>query len=472
MQLTFGRAGQRVGSASFRLEIDGVLLRQALRTMPTRGFSVIELCLAFLILGLSFLPVIGLFSSSGRQSRQTADYGLAVTLEEKVAEDIRLANWENTHLPEQLLSDPSFTATLPIVDGQSPFFASIEDARPPFGQIQSGVDPGIEGSFRSLFHEVSTFRLGLSQKSESLATGSVTDLTLNMDWVDYRRQTQSLPLLVRLARYGSWIASPEQVHDREQANESVRQLLYPTRAGQTLAAVAASTGADLGVVQTLGDTAVLAKAVSDSKSRFAAATATLRSAVFASVLPEDSVRKQLTLAREYERQCSTCLVIVTYLASPIKTLARSFDPAKLGTPRPAKSTYASVLQNLDDVLGLFHSTLSEALRWYVRAYNASFVKGMAPRPRIRAFMKILELTKLRTLATNAQDTAYLQKILTDFERHQDGRNSNFASFARHELSVGRDVATLRQNYPLTRLQAINDFQDNIVSAVNKVLSAP
>src|SRR5207249_3063598 len=62
-----------------------------------RAFSVLEVLIAFLILGLAVLPVLGLFSSTGMEARQTSDYALGIVITEKVAEEMRLAAWEDTH---------------------------------------------------------------------------------------------------------------------------------------------------------------------------------------------------------------------------------------------------------------------------------------------------------------------------------------------------------------------------------------
>ena len=54
-----------------------------------RAFSVLEVLIAFLILGLAVLPVLGLFSSTGMEARQTSDYALGIVITEKVAEEMR-----------------------------------------------------------------------------------------------------------------------------------------------------------------------------------------------------------------------------------------------------------------------------------------------------------------------------------------------------------------------------------------------
>lgn len=45
------------------------------------GISLVEICIAFAVLGLSMLPILSMFSSAGRQAGQTSDFGTAIALQ-------------------------------------------------------------------------------------------------------------------------------------------------------------------------------------------------------------------------------------------------------------------------------------------------------------------------------------------------------------------------------------------------------
>lgn len=211
-------------------------------TARRAGLSLAELGVAALILGLAMLPVINLFSASGRQARQTSDHALAVTVSEKVAEELRLANWENVYSPEDVLADPTLARDRPVVDAGSSFFAGLEDVVPPWGLITT-EDPGITSAATALYRELKTFRVRLGARPRSLpTTGAALDIALDVKWIDFKRSDQSIDLPLTLGFYGTWGSVPRVVEDRTAADSKICSSFYPTIVGRTLPDAVAEAG--------------------------------------------------------------------------------------------------------------------------------------------------------------------------------------------------------------------------------------
>jgi len=434
-----------------------------------RGLSLVELSLAFLILALAIVPVISLCATSVRQVRQTSDYGLAITLEEKVAEEARLATWENVHFADQVDTASSYAVGLPVVEGSSPFFRAIEDDRLPYGEIRDEVDQPISPMYTSLHRELGTFQFGVSSEQVSLTTGEALDMKLHLCWIDFQQSLREIALDVRLARRQSWVPPPSDVEVRDRADNLVRDLFYPGQSPRTLNEVASKTTADLATIRNVGDVAMLSKAFADSTADFRSEVARAESATTAAKDPQVSARSQLALGRAHEKRAATCLSLLCYMIGPLKALAATFEPAKLGNPPPGKSAYAQPILALTNISTAFSDSLGRACEAYTKAYNEPLGVAMSPRLRVRTFMKVLETTKLMVLTTGPADTSTLKTILAGFEKFHFGRNPNFAKFAEAESKLCVDLATLKSAYPAARYEAFQEFRNVAAQASAKLL---
>ena len=433
------------------------------------AFSIVEVVLAFLILGLSLLPVVNLFTSSSRQAAQTSDFGLAITLTEKVAEELRLANWENAHLLDQIEADPSMGIETPVVDGQSPFFAAIEDRSPPFGQIQVGVDPGITSDFGTLRKELSSFRIGFSTRPTALATGSVLDLTLKTVWSDFQGKRRELPLEVRLARHHAFTPLPPAIASRKEADERIVSLLYPGKAGQSLTSLVAASNGDLATIRNVGDVALLSKALSDSEAEFSGQVLAAQRSVANESSPIPKARAQIGLARLFERRAALCLFTLCYAVRPLQELADSFEGAKLGDPRPDRNRWYPHFLRIGGVAWSFDRALTSARDSYMVACARPISDGLRPRVWVRSLFKALACEKLKVVTSGPASTSTLVRILADFEKWTDGRNVNFGSYVRSEKGICRSVDSLKSSIPENRYRSWQEFRRAASAATVRVI---
>lgn len=430
-----------------------------------RGVSLVEIALAFVILGLAILPVLTLIGGSGRQAAQTAEYSLALALEQKVAEELRAGAWENVHLADTLAGDPSFAVPLPIVDGISPFFATVEDSAAPFGETITGRDAGIAVEYPVLHRQVNGFTLLCRAEPAPITEGAALDCQLVMQWSDPVVTGRRLDLDVRLPRRVRVTRAPPEVEDRDVADPLIVEMLYPAEIGRPLDAIAATHNADARLVRALGDAALVSQALTDSTTAVRVQAEAAAAAIAAAPGTLAAARAQLAVARLHERRAALLLQAAAYLLEPLRGLAGA-EVARLGAPPPALPRAIPGLQAIAGLPAAFERELLRARADYAAAYAQGAV--LRPRQRMRVLMKLLEVSKVAALAVGPADTGPIRQILADLERLQDGRNRNFAQFARAEARLCADIGALRARYPATTFDAVRELRNVAPEALRRV----
>jgi hypothetical protein len=442
--------------------------------MVRRGISLVELGIAFLIVGLGVLPLISLFSTAGQQARQTADYGLALTMTEKVAEELRLQNWEDIHQTELLDSVKDQLGRNPVVDGKSPFFTPIEDQADPQGLLRGGEDPAITSRYATLYNALTTFSLEGKGVPRTLpVTGQVVDFNLDMQWSDFRQRLKELPLTVSLGCYGYVTAPPSIMEDRNAADLRITTILLPQFSGQSLAAACGNTGARLEILRAIGDVVLMVQSFTSSQADFDAKVATLKAARRTATEPAELARIALTLGRLHEARAARYLQGLYYLAAPMLSLAAvPFKVEYLGAPPPKRTSYLVAMFGLEDVAYGYEDSITAARLEYLRAFRSPLLESLPPRVRIRVFMRLLEVRKLEALTLNPPALAIVQQMLDAFAKFEDGRNPNFYHFAQFETDLAKTKETLAAAYPApARFTSYRQFGQFVAKAVRNVISA-
>jgi hypothetical protein len=261
--------------------------------------------------------------------------------------------------------------------------------------------------------------------------------------------------------------------DRVRADDKIREFFYPARTGQTLAAAAAAEGADLATLRDLGDLVVLMEGVVALEETYDTDVARLRADAQAATSPSEKAARQLALARRLESHLIAYLQSMAYLARPLQQLSATFTTSKLGTSPPDPLNYRAHVLAAANYPWMFASTLYETLEEYARAYNDPVGRGLPPRVRVRAFMKLLELAKLQVVTTGPEDTAYLKGVLKDFRETHVGRNDNLARFAEAEADLCSSAETLEALYPSpARAKAWDEYVAAITTAAPRLIAPP
>ena len=409
--------------------------------MKTSGVSLVEILVALAILLVAVLPMFTLYSTTARQARQTGDYTLAVMLEERVAEDMRIASWENPHAVEDPRLNGDGTLA-PVVDGKSIYFRGLEDTAAPFGQIDDR-DRSIDASFPDLYAQLRTYAFGVKSARRALETqGEVLDLDLDMEWKDAGDHTRAMPLRTILPIIQPRITTPVPVQDRTAADAYIHQLLFSQRPqSETLTQAAAATQANLDALRALGDIMLVMGSFAVTRAEFDATRKSLTDAVTRASDPIERFRAEVGLGRYLEARTAVYVQAVVYLGDKV-TLLSSGPANRLGTPPPDPLIYRDELAMTAWLPGRLAEAVSDSATSYTAAYNDPGALDL-PRVRARVFMKLVELCKIQTLTAGPADPGHLQQILASYNVDAAGRNENFAAYGQAESQLCDSLDTLR-----------------------------
>lgn len=436
-----------------------------------RAVSVVELVLAFLVLALAVVPLVGLFGSAGQQNRQTSEHGLAMTLSSRFGEELRLAAWENVHQPRHVMGEPAYASRARVVESNSKLLEVIEDTHAPYGELREREDQGVTRAFADLHRQLSAFRARLgSVERPAPVSGTLLDLDVELSWVDAKEREIKRNLAIVVPAHPPFHAPPEGFGDPRAVDERIRELFFPAATGTLEAAVAAG-GGDLRATRNAGTVVLLMQSLQASDAPWGADVAQAAADRAAATTPAAKARAQLRVARLLESRAAQVLLVMDHLAAPLTELAATFTRAQLGAATLPQPAFADAAAALPAAPEYFADLLARAHGEYATAYNPPLGPALARRPRTRVLMKVLEIGKLRALTAGPEDLSQLRAILTDFARLEDGANVNFRAFARTELEDCRDVATLRQRYPPWRARAFETYRQQAAPASTRLAAA-
>lgn len=133
----------------------------------TRGFTLLEIMIGVFIISSMAIMFFYVVRSSSKESTFSSNYFSAIMIGQKVAEDIIGEYSINPYAEESLGLNTSLAKKTGIIDGDSVFFMALEDRRPPWGEIESAKDGGINELQEPLYSQMKGFLLGSSAVSDS-----------------------------------------------------------------------------------------------------------------------------------------------------------------------------------------------------------------------------------------------------------------------------------------------------------------
>lgn len=437
-----------------------------------RGLSFVEVTVAFSILVLAVIPILTLFGNTAQQTRQTGDYALAMMLQERVAEDMRIASWENPHAAE----DPSLVGDgtpQPVVDGKSPFFRGLEDTAEPYGQIDDEKDLTIDKSMPALYRQLSSYRFGAQAARRKLPTaGEVMDVGLEMQWRDGHDTARALKLDTVVPILSPRIAVPLLVRDRSAADGYIHGILYPDRApGETLDGAIAATAADPQTVRDLGDVLLIMGSLAATREDFDGHKKQLSDMIGLTSTNIDRFRAKVALGRFLEARTAAYIQSVTYLGDRVGVLSGARE-SKLGNPPPDAAIYADELVMAAWLPTRMAEAITDTATAYTDAYNDEAALQL-PRIRARVFMKILELCKIQALTAGLSDPAHLEAILASYNVAEEGKNINFQKYGEAEQKLCASLDNLRRAFASPKLiDGVVTITDKGPRAVQNLVPQP
>lgn len=413
-----------------------------------QALSLLEILLAVVVMVMAIIPISGLLSTANRQIHQTGDYSLGILLADRTAEELRLANWENPHLGDHLKMDPDYGRAIPVTDGKSRFYRTIEDSQEPHGLLQPGKDQTVDKTLQPLFHFVNDYTVTFATVQRTLPeTGVVVDLSLDTAWKDGGQVRRGIDLPVTLGRLSPNDTIPPGLVDRQGADEAIGTLFYPDRPGSPLNQIVAATGANLRTVRWLGDLVIIAQSLQASEPDHRSGVADLSRLLTEAVTPYNKAQVQIAVARAYERRAATYLQAMAYLAPGLSAVEANFKLEDLGDPPPPYAAWGMAPYTLPTIIQQFDYQLAMAESEALRAFASPVGDALPLRVRMKIFKKAIDLHRLRVLSTGPRDVALLKEMLTQFRDFHQGRNQNLAEFADHELTLADTPQSMEAFYP-------------------------
>jgi len=409
-----------------------------------KGFSLLEVVLAFLILGLALAPILSLFPSAGKQARQTSDVGQALALQERTAEELRVAAWENPHLARGLSLDPQCSQDLPVVDGGSPFFRAVENDLAPGGPLVPGPDSSINAQKPSLYRALRTYRFSVRSQMRALpTTGQVLDLSFRTLWKDFANRDSTLEMTTVVPVYSVRQGTPWVVKSRERADRLIVKACYPSRSGLSLPQLFSS--GNLAAMRDLGDMVIVMLPLVYWTSYYDAQVSQFESMATTASSDIDLFRIRLAQGRLHEARAAACVNAMVYLAPALQRMATALDPATLN-PKPPLVLIRNMAIETALIRAEFHRALTAAVSAYCGAYNSPGA-GQLTRVQARAFLRAIDCIKLQTLTIGPEDTTFLKSMLVGFLAVEEGRDQYYADYARVESEHVLSTNSLRASFP-------------------------
>ncbi|MFZ5951973.1 MAG: type IV pilus modification PilV family protein [Candidatus Rifleibacteriota bacterium] len=155
--------------------------------VETGGFSLVETLIGLLIFSATIMMFYLSVRSSSKESVFSNNHFSALMLSQKVSEDINEEFSINPFADETLLLNSKNFGTPNLVEGNSIFFAALEDVKAPWGLIDSSTDGGIDSSHTTLYSQLKGFVLSTESKDDYFAgfsdeSANLKKINLHFNW--------------------------------------------------------------------------------------------------------------------------------------------------------------------------------------------------------------------------------------------------------------------------------------------------
>lgn len=431
-----------------------------------RAFSLIEVLVASTILVFAFLPIVSTLTTANRQSQQAGDYGLGITLSSFVAEEVRLANWENPHLQEQYLAGTGAFDMRPVIGGASPFFTAIEDDARPWGRLLTGEDTAIVEGMQPLHGILKDFGTGMEVAVRPLESGGrVMDLGVKTRWIDFQQKEREHGLRVTVGRLATRGTTPDALLDRAIADAAIRESMFPEATGSTLENAVAAEGLDLELVRAIGELALVGRSMGEREPRDQQQIRELGQQMEASGDP--LVRAPLARRRAalLERLAGQRLIAMEHGLAKSRLILERLPALTGGT---MGNRIRNVIDDMQPLLASqmrFANEVVQVEQAYRELFDAPLGPTLPPRQRLRVGTKLADVHRLRLLTRGPQDLSFLHDFLDFLQEMERGRNQNFVDLARAERARSQTWQDVVQNYQRpASLEAYRDFPAAIFPA--------
>ena len=434
-----------------------------------RGLSFVEIVLAIAILAITAMAVMSAMTGSAREVKTTSEYSLSMFLSQKIVEDLIQSSNENIHYEEAL--DDIGPAPFDVANSVSPYFAALEDSRPPYGKLEPGTDAGVEPADATLFRLYRDFHLSLSSSDDVLPAARpggpqahVRSAKMNFLWPGLKGVDRDYEFPITLAKPQPRIEpTPLIAQDLPGFEDEVRKAIYTNEAG-TLTAVCAAVGATKSAVMDIGAVMTLQQFSDTETEKLQAKIKPLEDSLATATDPQAEAETRIQIAGLYERKAAMRWYVICYLKDPAGRQETAFKKGDLGDS--SKYDPASVMRDVSDATDLLNAAkydLGCAASHFTTAREKMGLGSVRLFRRMMLERKILELVKLRILIDQSNDMTYLRQWLDYLLEVHTGRTRSFTQYLTHERAKSTDLSALEADNP-----AIKERCDSVRTAIGSL----
>ncbi len=421
-----------------------------------RGFTLPELLIGLGIMSFLAVAFFVFLQSSSRQSAFSAEHFTGVLLAQKVTEDLAEETTTNPHA-FLALGMSGTPAPTPIIDGQSTFFAYLEDRYPPLGQIDPAGEGTIDANYEPLYRQVKEFTLGVSGKPLASVGGFDEKKHLSEAQLDFVWKTQT-----GIGRYSSSClyftpSTAKPVSNVVTINQSdvdaeICRRFFRTPGGD-LTQLTTTYGGDRDTIRAIGTIFVVTHAFAQSTTtkNLLQQQKTQQSQVdlFGSNQNDTAYQARKSLAETNYELAKLCFQVCHALQPSIDRLQNRMNQNQLGQVLwTYPNRYAYGLQTLDRIYKTFVTSLSSSAAHYRRLldYPQAIARGPREFQDIVSRVITLERTAVMLPELTSAMTTY-RRTLDDFRIFSQGRNPFLNRFVMQEKQFALTTTKLTEKHP-------------------------
>ncbi|MFZ2958807.1 MAG: hypothetical protein WA705_18105 [Candidatus Ozemobacteraceae bacterium] len=435
-----------------------------------KGFSLLEIVIAFSLVTACALSVIQIFRQGGMKGESfSSEHFTAMFLSQKVLEDINHRLSENPHYFSELIH----TATgekKPIIDGKHPFFQLLENTTN-FTSLDPKEDKPITADSGSIYHQLRNFQAQIDtgfvvDPSTGQPFQNLVEVRIRIFWKDQigNELNYSVSQMVSGVNEDTF-ADQVKTHLPPFSDDKIGKVLWDALASDiapnppTLAAFLSRNSGDPRVVKAIGsllyavttaasssDTINQSVKVAETKRDLALSAADVKTKISAAIWQEK-------IGDYYEKKSSLLFSLLGSLEPSLAFIAsRTLTTGDLGS---ILSSHIYRLRNatiegiaLNDRLSLNIDATEEA---FAQLLNAPYRALIAPRKVTPATRRMLDIKKLQVLFESFEVGATarlteLQKSVQSLQTAFEGREPAFLEYLSHEKELSNSFATIRAHY--------------------------
>ena len=440
--------------------------------------TLLEILFATLIFS-SLIAAFGMvLSSSNKKMTATGNYFFAIQIASKVITDLAEEAQTTPGVLDFLQAYLEMTTHDRVTEGQSVYFRYLVDRKPPFGIIEPGVDGGLSKDLGKAFVQFAPFNVQVTATRKAPADSAdyerhIAKITVAIDWKEKNGQARSYEVASEIPSPTGAVPADPWKYDQAALDQRIRERLFPTKTGRTLAAAISETGANPKLVQYTGKIAVITYDLCDYLA--SVATNLNRLAQARSLLAANPTSKlygqQMAIAHQTEQAASLIYRTLEELNPSLVAAGSQFSASALpGVDLAEVRAGIKAFQMLPGEMSQWTKDAEEAYEWLLDP-RLGIDFSFSLRQRVTAEARLVEAKRFR-FATGAMGQPEYLKFIVAQRKKSSGKNPHRERFfLREEKVVSRSTEFAGAFPNLTKvIKLMRDDSGEMGRNVTQILS--